>query len=114
MAHHWGSRQQVARNRRRTFVKGWFGTLKGDSSAGKQRGSSLLPGIAHATLETTIFACVTNITQLRAWHKETELGDSNHPLLSNEVVTHGYRYLEENEYTKYVSDSFGGTSNQVA
>ncbi len=45
--HYWGSRAQVTLNARRTFVEGWFGTLKGDSAAGKQRGSSLYTGLAH-------------------------------------------------------------------
>lgn len=32
-----------------------------------------------------------------AWHKETELGDPAHPLLTTERATHGYRYLTESE-----------------
>ena len=96
--YYWGSRQQIALNSRRTFVEGWFGTLKGDSAARMKRGSSLYTGIAHASLEATIFACIANIIQLRAWQKETELGDPSHPLLTTDSAHFGYRYLSETEY----------------
>lgn len=101
--HYWGSRKQVALNARRTFVEGWFGTLKGDSAAGKQRGSSLYTGLAHTTLEIAVFSSIANIIQLRAWHKETELGDPSHPLLTREHVAYGYRYLTESEYALHLT-----------
>jgi hypothetical protein len=102
--HYWGSRAQVTLNARRTYVEGWFGTLKGDSAAGKQRGSSLYTGLAHVTLEIAIFSSVANVIQLRAWHKETNLGDPSHPLLTNERPNHGYRYLTEDEYVLQLSN----------
>lgn len=72
-------------------------------AAGKQLGSSLYTGLAHATLEIAVFACVANIIQLRAWHKETELGEPTHPLLTTGRAAHGYRYLNESEYVLHLT-----------
>ena len=96
--HYWGSRKQVQLNARRTYVEGWFGALKGENAAGKHRGSSLYTGIAHATLEVAVFSCIANIINLRSWHEETEQGDPNHPLLTQERAEYGFRYLTKEEY----------------
>lgn len=95
--HYWGSRKQMALAGRRTFVEGFFGVLKGDTAAAKRRGSSLYTGIAHAALEAAVFAAIANIISLRAWHRETELGDPNHPILAADIPVYGFRYLAETE-----------------
>ena len=61
------------------WTKGWFGTFKGDSAANKNRGSSLYTGLAHASIEVSIFSVVGNVINLRSWHDETGLGDRTHP-----------------------------------
>ncbi|MCX6458675.1 MAG: hypothetical protein NTZ03_00015 [Actinobacteria bacterium] len=80
--HYWGSPKQRDLYGRRTYVEGVFGVLKGDTSAKKKRGSSLYTGLAHVTLELTIFMLITNLILLRSWHKETGLGDPDYPLLA--------------------------------
>ena len=79
---YWGSPKQQDLYGRRTYVEGVFGILKGDTAANKKRGSSLYTGLAHVTLELTIFMLITNLILLRSWHKETGLGDPEHPLLA--------------------------------
>ena len=96
-----GSRKHVALAGRRTYVEGFFGVLKGDTAANKNRGSSLYTGIAHASIETAIFSAVANIISLRAWHKKTELGDPTHPLLAPSARAYGYRYITEEEAHEY-------------
>ena len=101
--HYWGSRIQIALAKRRTFVEGWFGTLKGDSAANKNRGSSLYTVLAHASIEVAIFAAVANVINLRSWHDETGLGDPHHPLLS-EPDYYGFRYLSRDDYDQHIQD----------
>jgi len=78
---YYGSKQWQDHYAKRTYVEGAFGVLKGDSATNKKRGSSLYTGLAHVTLELTIFTALANLRMLRAWHKETGLGDPAHPLL---------------------------------
>lgn len=101
--HYWGSRIQIALAKRRTFVEGWFGTFKGDSAANKNRGSSLYTGLAHASIEVSIFSAVANVINLRSWHDETGLGDPTHPLLA-EPEYHGFRYLSRQEHDQHIRD----------
>jgi len=82
--HYWGSPTQRKLNARRTYVEGFFGVLKGDTSAAMKRGNHLYTGLAHSTLNAAIFGMVSNIILLRSWHLETTLGDPKHPLLEPE------------------------------
>ena len=69
---------------KRTYVEGFFGTLKGDNAAGKNRGTSLYTGLAHESLEAAMFAVAANIRTLRTWHRKTGLGDPANPILHTE------------------------------
>ena len=84
---YWGSPAQLLRFDRRTFVEGFFGTLKGDTASNKKRGSNLYTGLAHATLDITAFCLITNVAHLRRWHEETALGDPSSPLLAGAMDT---------------------------
>lgn len=97
--YYWGSPQYLSLAHRRTYVEGWFGTLKGDNAADKSRGSNLFTGLAHATLEVACFAVVANIINMRSWHSQTQLGDPQHPLLADHH-THfaGHEYVTNDEY----------------
>ena len=98
---YWGSLKHLILNNRRTYVEGWFGMFKGDSSACKKRGSSMYIGLAHAHLEAVAFAVVANLIALRSWDKETGLGDPNHPFFQEVVQSYGYIRLSEQEYQDY-------------
>lgn len=95
--HYWGTRKQVALFKRRTFVEGWFGTLKGDSSANKNRGSSLYTGLVHASIEAAVFTAVANIINLRAWHRETG-GAEGHPLVPSDEPFYGFTYNTREQF----------------
>ncbi len=99
--HYWGSRKQKRIYDRRTYVEGWFGTFKGDTAAAKKRGGNMFVGLAHASLDATIFAVVTNLITVRKWHEETGLGDDNHPLLHEPPERFTHRRLTATEYRNY-------------
>lgn len=101
--HYWGTRKQVSLANRRTFVEGWFGVLKGDSSARKSRGSSLYRGLAHTSIEAAVFAAASNIINLRSWHNETGLGDPTHPLLAKNHSRVGFVHVTAEEYENHMA-----------
>jgi len=84
---YWGSPKHREVYAKRTHVEGFFGVLKGGNCAGKDREGSLYTGLAHESLDTTMFAIAANISLLRSWHDKTGLGDPSSPLL----------YAEEHE-----------------
>ena len=102
----WGTPKWIAKYARRTFVEGWFGIFKGDTAAAKKRGSSLYVGLAHATLESTMFAAVSNVIALRSWHEETSLGDVNHPLLAQPEEPRALIGLYQDQYLAFI-ESYG-------
>lgn len=94
---YWGTRKWLSLWNLRTYVEGWFGTLKGDNAGRKRRGSSLYKSLPLISLELAMFTARTNIIQLRAWHKETGLGDPMHPLLREETRIFRIIYLDPPE-----------------
>lgn len=84
---YWGSQKHTRLFNRRTFVEGWFGVFKGDTTAKKKRGSSLATGIAHASIEAALFATVANTIMLRAWHRDHPDAPAAHPLLAPDDLT---------------------------
>jgi hypothetical protein len=95
--HYWGTRKHIALFNRRTFVGGWFGTLKGDSSANKNRGSNLYTGIVHASIEAAVFTAVTNIINLRSWHRDTGKATGN-PLIPSSQPFYGFTYNTKEDF----------------
>lgn len=81
---YWGSTKHREIYNKRTYVEGFFGTLKGDTSAGKDREGSLYTGLAHETLDATMFAIAANVILYRSWHAKTGLGDETSPILYEE------------------------------
>lgn len=78
---YWGSPKHRANYSRRTHVEGFFGVLKGGNSSGKDREGSLYTGLAHESLDATMFAVVSNVRLVRSWHEDTGLGEPESPLL---------------------------------
>ena len=76
----WGSPEWRTLYRRRTYVEGWFGTLK--DTVGLRRRNIRVNGIAMNTIAVSVFAAVANKRHLQSWDRETNLGDKHHPLLS--------------------------------
>ena len=101
--HYWGSRQHRALMSLRTYVEGWFGILKGDSSANKKRGSSLYVGLPLATLEIATFAVTSNLIALRAWHRSTGKGPADHPLYRDRRSSLRVVYLSEVDYQDWLA-----------
>lgn len=99
----WGTLKWLLKFARRTFVEGWFGILKGDTAAAKKRGSSMYVGLAHTTLELTIFAAIANVMAMRRWHAETGLGDASNPLLAEPEPTFGYQLLSKEDYERFAA-----------
>ena len=66
---------------RRTYVEGWFGTLKGDSAAGKRRGSSLYNSLPMVYFEAACFTAQTNDIQLTSFHTKAGRDAKDHPIL---------------------------------
>ena len=81
---YWGSPEHQAVYLKRTHVEGFFGNLKGDNAAGKNRGTSLYTGLGHESLEAAMFAVAANIRAFRSWHDATGLGDPANPILYTE------------------------------
>ena len=101
--HYWGSRQHRALMSLRTYVEGWFGILKGDSSASKRRGSSLYVGLPLSTLEIAAFAVTSNVIALRAWHRETGRGATDNPLYRDRRSGLNVVYLAEADYQDWLT-----------
>jgi hypothetical protein len=101
--HYWGTREHRALMSLRTFVEGWFGILKGDSSASKRRGSSLYVGLPLATLEIATFAVTSNLIALRAWHRETGKGPADHPLYRDRRSNLHVVHLGEADYQDWLA-----------
>lgn len=78
---YWGSPKQREIYSKRTYVEGFFRTLKSETSAGKDRGGSLFTGLAHESLDATMFAIAANVILYRSWHAKTGLGDKDNPIL---------------------------------
>lgn len=95
--HYWGSPEQVALFNRRTFVEGWFGTLKGDKSANKHRGGHLYRGIVHASLDAAVYTAIANTINLRSWHEDTGRVVQGHPLIKRPDEYFGFRYHTQEE-----------------
>ena len=81
---YWGSPKHRANYSRRTYVEGFFGILKSGNSAGKDRDGSMYTGLAHESVDATMFSVASNIRLLRSWHADTGLGDNESPLLFKE------------------------------
>jgi hypothetical protein len=75
----WGSQEWRRLYSRRTFIEGWFGTIK--DTVGLKRRSIRVNGIAMNFLSISVYSALTNRRHLRRWHLETGLGDTNHRLL---------------------------------
>lgn len=76
----WGTREWRKLYRRRTYIEGWFGTVK--DTVGLKRRSIRLNGIAMNSLAISIYASLANRRHLQKWHQDTGLGPRTHPLLS--------------------------------
>lgn len=76
----WGTREWRKLYRRRTYIEGWFGTVK--DTVGLKRRSIRLNGIAMNFLAISIYASLANRRHLQKWHQDTGLGPRTHPLLS--------------------------------
>lgn len=86
--YYWGSLKWLRHWNRRTYVEGWFGTLKGDSTAGKRRGSSLYNSLPMVYFEAACFTAQTNDIQLTSFHKKNGGDPNEHPLLGRVQDTH--------------------------
>ncbi|MCB9412999.1 MAG: hypothetical protein H6525_09170 [Actinobacteria bacterium] len=78
---YWGSPEWRRTYARRTYIEGWFGVLKSETSTDHRRGSHQFRGLALVTLVLACAAATTNKRMLRTWHHHTGLGDPTHPLL---------------------------------
>jgi len=85
---YWGSMKWLRHWNRRTYVEGWFGTLKGDSAAGKKRGSSLYNSLPMVYFEAACFTAQTNDIQLVSFHKKDGRDPEEHPILGRVEDTH--------------------------
>ncbi len=74
----------------RTFIEGWFGTLKGSTATNVHRGIHNFVGLPMSHIVIATAAAVTNMRLLRAWHTETDLGDPTHPLLRPDPPRYGH------------------------
>ena len=104
---YWGSDRWYEDARRRTAVEGWFGTLKGDRSAAKKRGSSLHLGLALVSLEVLAFAVTANLIHFDSWASKTGYRDSTNPLdvSAGRAEKRAPVYLTDAEYEEYKSRS---------
>ena len=76
----WGTREWRKLYRRRTYIEGWFGTVK--DTVGLRRRNIRLNGIAMNFLAIAVYASLANSRHLRKWHRVTGFGPRSHPLLS--------------------------------
>ena len=94
---YWGSKQWRLSYARRTYVEGWFGVLKNTTATGFHRGSHQFKGLPLVSIVLAMAAATTNLRLLRAWHDETGLGDTAHPLLKSDAVFFGFTQLSEDQ-----------------
>ena len=95
--HYWGSKDWYKSYSRRTYVEGWFGIFKNDTSTGYDRGSHQFRGLPLVSIVIGIAAATTNLQLLQSWHRETTLGGDTHPLLKADLEFNGYKQLSAEE-----------------
>ena len=83
---YWGSPEWVASYNRRTYVEGFFGTLKSGSKM--TRDWCRVVGLVKTSLLAACAAAATNIKLLRAWATRTR--DFTHPLAEPAATTAGF------------------------
>lgn len=88
--HYWGTRAWRTAYARRTYIEGWFGTLKGSTATNVHRGIHNFIGLPMSHIVIATAAAITNMRLLRSWHAETGQGDPNHPLLQPDPPRYGH------------------------
>lgn len=96
--YYWGSVKWLRHWNRRTYVEGWFGTLKGDSAAGKRRGSSLYNSLPMVYFEAACFTAQTNDIQLTSFHTKAGRDAKDHPILGRVEKTFVIARISPDEY----------------
>ncbi len=84
--HYWGSEKWEASFARRTYVEGWFGSLKNSAVGRLNDKTHQYRGLPLVTIVLAVAAAVTNTHQLRKWHHDTQRGDPTHPLLKPDPI----------------------------
>jgi hypothetical protein len=88
--HYWGSEKWERSYALRTYVEGWYGSLKDPSTENVRRGFFRVTGLGAVTVLIALGIAACNVRQLRRWHERTGLGDPTHPLLRPAEPDHGF------------------------
>lgn len=94
--YYWGSDEWLVAYDLRTYVEGFFGSLKNPDTEGVRRGFTKFVGLPMTSLGLTLAAAVCNVRhQRRFWEDDPTRPD--HPLLAPEPTFHGWRELTVDE-----------------
>lgn len=94
--HYWGTDDWQLAYDLRTYVEGFFGSLKNPDTEGVRRGFTKFVGLPLVSLGLTLAAAVCNIRhQRRWWHGKPDRPD--HPLLVDDDPSYGWVELTEEE-----------------
>ena len=94
--HYWGSHEWKAAYDRRTFVEGFFGSLKNPDAEDLHRGSTRFTGLPKVSLSVAFAVAATNIRHQRKWWAKRD-GKPDHPLLSEDPPSLGWTELTQEQ-----------------
>lgn len=104
---YWGSDPWTAMYNRRTYVEGSYGNRRNRQTENMTRGLTRSTGLARSTLIYALTAVSYNMRMLENWHRDTGLGDPEHPLLRPGSECHGFVYLTADQAAALHDDHLG-------
>lgn len=101
---YWGSDPWVAMYNRRTYVEGCYGNRRNRQTENMTRGVTRSMGLVRTTLVYVLTAVSYNMRMVANWHRDTGLGDPQHPLLRPEATSHGFVFLTAEQAAAHFDD----------
>lgn len=95
--HYWGSPKWEREWNKRSAVEGTYGNRKNQSTENMRRGLHRHTGLTLTHLVIALVNASYNLRILRNWHERTDLGPSDHPLLTPVTNPHTFTIISWEE-----------------